>query len=119
MPKKVPNIQRIINNDILKIVNIVFSVGGGVELPPPPPPPRVCTSLGVPYLFFYLSNTRRFNSSMGIAREALQLNGLTKNLPMSVVNPLSCNVHFLFFYLSKGAVIIYGRGGGTKEKRVG
>jgi hypothetical protein len=28
--KKVPNIQRIINNDILKIVNIVFSGGGGV-----------------------------------------------------------------------------------------
>jgi hypothetical protein len=25
MPKKVPSIQRIINNDILKIVNIVFS----------------------------------------------------------------------------------------------
>jgi hypothetical protein len=33
MPKKVPNIQRIIN-DILKIINIVFS-------PPPPPPPAV------------------------------------------------------------------------------
>ena len=30
MPKKVPNIQGIINNDILKIVNsIVFSKGGG------------------------------------------------------------------------------------------
>ena len=29
MPKKVPNIQRIINDDILKIVNIVFSGGGG------------------------------------------------------------------------------------------
>ena len=29
MPKKVPNIRRIINNDILKIVNIVFSLGGG------------------------------------------------------------------------------------------
>jgi hypothetical protein len=28
MPKKVPNIQRIIN-DILKIVNTVFSGGGG------------------------------------------------------------------------------------------
>ena len=28
MPKKVPNIQRIINNDILKIVNIVFSGEG-------------------------------------------------------------------------------------------
>ena len=34
MPKKVPNIQRIINNDILKIVNIVFS--GGAVAPPPP-----------------------------------------------------------------------------------
>jgi hypothetical protein len=29
MAKKVPNIQRIINNDILKIVNIVFSGAGG------------------------------------------------------------------------------------------
>ena len=29
MLKKVPNIQGIINNDILKIVNIVFSKGGG------------------------------------------------------------------------------------------
>jgi hypothetical protein len=35
MPKKVPNIQRIINNDILKIVNIVFSGGGG-SCPTPP-----------------------------------------------------------------------------------
>jgi hypothetical protein len=36
MPKKVPNIQRIINNDILKIVNIVFSGGeGSFPLPPP------------------------------------------------------------------------------------
>jgi hypothetical protein len=34
MPKKVPNIQRIINNDILKMVNIVFSGGGGGQLPP-------------------------------------------------------------------------------------
>jgi hypothetical protein len=34
MPKKVPNIQRIINNDILKIVNIVLS-GGGAVAPPP------------------------------------------------------------------------------------
>ena len=35
MPKKVPNIQRIINNH-LKIVNIVFSgwVGGSFPLPP-------------------------------------------------------------------------------------
>jgi hypothetical protein len=56
---------------------------------------------------------------MGIAREALQLNGLTKNLPMSVVNPLSRNVHFLFFYLSKGAVIIYGRGGGWHRREKG
>jgi hypothetical protein len=32
MLKKVPNIQRIINNDILKIVNIVFS-GGEVAHP--------------------------------------------------------------------------------------
>ena len=72
--KKVPNIQRIINNDILKIVNIVFSGGGGVL----PPPPRLCTSLSVPYLFFYLSNTRQFNLSMGIAHEALQLNELAK-----------------------------------------
>jgi hypothetical protein len=38
MPKKVPNIQRIINNDILKIVNIVFSGGGGSY--PRPPAPR-------------------------------------------------------------------------------
>ena len=29
MAKKVSNIQRIINNDILKIVNIVFSGAGG------------------------------------------------------------------------------------------
>ena len=42
MPKKVPNIRRIINNDILKVVNIVFSSGGGGggggvgQLPPPP-----------------------------------------------------------------------------------
>jgi hypothetical protein len=37
MPKKVPNIRRIINNDILKVVNIVFSIGvGGGQLPPPP-----------------------------------------------------------------------------------
>jgi phage repressor protein C with HTH and peptisase S24 domain len=35
MPKKNPNIQRIINNVILKIVNIVFSKGG--QWPPPPP----------------------------------------------------------------------------------
>jgi hypothetical protein len=33
MLKKVPNIQIIINNDILKIVNIVFSGGGGGGLP--------------------------------------------------------------------------------------
>jgi hypothetical protein len=33
MPKKVPNIQRIINNVILKIVNIVFS--RGAVAPPP------------------------------------------------------------------------------------
>jgi hypothetical protein len=33
MPKKVPNIRRIINNDILKVVNIVFYRGGG-QLPP-------------------------------------------------------------------------------------
>jgi hypothetical protein len=32
MPQKVPNIQRIINNDILKIVNIVF-YGGGAAAP--------------------------------------------------------------------------------------
>ena len=51
MPKKVPNIQRIINNDILKIINIVFSGGGGEVAPAP----RLCTSLSVPYLFFYLS----------------------------------------------------------------
>jgi hypothetical protein len=38
LPKKVPNIQRIINNVILKIVNIVFSVKGGSCLPCPPPP---------------------------------------------------------------------------------
>ena len=37
MPKKVPNIQRIINNDILKIVNIVFSGGGGGGSCPCPP----------------------------------------------------------------------------------
>jgi hypothetical protein len=37
MAKKVPNIQRIINNDILKIVNIVFSgAGGGGSCPHPP-----------------------------------------------------------------------------------
>ena len=44
MPKKVPNIQRIINNDILKIVNIVFSrgvLGGQFPPAPPPPPPAV------------------------------------------------------------------------------
>ena len=34
MPKKVPNIRRIIN-DILKVVNIVFSSGGGTVTPPP------------------------------------------------------------------------------------
>ena len=34
--KKVPNIQRIINNDILKIVNIVFSGGGGGVAPSSP-----------------------------------------------------------------------------------
>ena len=33
MPKNVLNIQRIINNDILKIVNIVFSGGGGAVAP--------------------------------------------------------------------------------------
>jgi hypothetical protein len=38
MPIKVPNIQRIINNDILKIVNIVFSGGAVAPLTPPPPP---------------------------------------------------------------------------------
>jgi hypothetical protein len=38
MPKKVPSIQRIINNDILKIVNIVFSRGGSC---PPAPAPTV------------------------------------------------------------------------------
>ena len=36
MPKKVPNIRRIINNDILKVVNIVFSSGGGAVTPAPP-----------------------------------------------------------------------------------
>ena len=41
MPKKVPNIRRIIN-DILKIVNIVFSRG---QLPPPVSP--LCTVLNV------------------------------------------------------------------------
>jgi hypothetical protein len=40
MPKKVTNIQRIINNDILKIVNIVFSRG---QLPPLASP--LCTAL--------------------------------------------------------------------------
>ena len=45
MPKKVPSIQRIINNDILKIVNIVFSRGG--QLPPPLPPPPLCTALSL------------------------------------------------------------------------
>jgi hypothetical protein len=35
MPKKVPNIQRIINNDIIKIENIVFSGGGGEIRPEP------------------------------------------------------------------------------------
>jgi hypothetical protein len=44
----IPNIRRIIN-DILKIVNIVFSRG---QLPPPPPPPPppvspLCTVLNV------------------------------------------------------------------------
>jgi hypothetical protein len=39
MPKNVPNIQRVINNDILKIVNIVFS---GEQLPPCPPPLPRC-----------------------------------------------------------------------------
>jgi hypothetical protein len=38
MLKKVPNIQRITNNDILKIVNIVFSGGGGAVAPIAPPP---------------------------------------------------------------------------------
>jgi hypothetical protein len=42
MPKNVPHIQRIINNDILKIVNIVFSGGGEVA---PPPPPPLCMAL--------------------------------------------------------------------------
>ena len=37
MPKKVPNIQRITNNDILKIVNIVSSGRGGGDSCPPPP----------------------------------------------------------------------------------
>jgi hypothetical protein len=36
MPKKVSNIQRIINNDILKIVNIIFSGGAVDPLPPHP-----------------------------------------------------------------------------------
>jgi hypothetical protein len=44
MPKKVPIIQRIINNDILKIVNIVF-FGGGGSCPLAPPPPPLCTTL--------------------------------------------------------------------------
>ena len=33
MPKKVPNIRRIINNDILKVVNIVFYRGEVAPLP--------------------------------------------------------------------------------------
>jgi hypothetical protein len=41
MPKKVPNIQRIINNDILKIVNIVFSRRAVA----PPPAIPLCTAL--------------------------------------------------------------------------
>ena len=41
MPKKVPNTQRIINNVILKIVNIVFSGGRAVAFPAPPPPTAV------------------------------------------------------------------------------
>ena len=43
MLKKVPNIQRIIN-DILKIVNIVFFRGG--QLPPAAPSPPLCAALG-------------------------------------------------------------------------
>jgi hypothetical protein len=43
MPKKVSNIQRIINNDILKIVNIVFSGEEGAVAPLAPPP--LCTAL--------------------------------------------------------------------------
>ena len=42
MPKKVPNIPRLINNDILKVVNIVFSIsggGGGRGMCCPPQPP--------------------------------------------------------------------------------
>jgi hypothetical protein len=34
MPKKVPNIRRIINNDILKVVHIVFSFGISVMYGP-------------------------------------------------------------------------------------
>ena len=40
MPKKVPNIQRIINNDIVKIVNTVFSRGAVAS-----PAPTLCTAL--------------------------------------------------------------------------
>jgi hypothetical protein len=49
MPKKVPNIQRIINNDILKIVNIVFSGGGGVA---PLAPPERALALQEKIIFF-------------------------------------------------------------------
>jgi hypothetical protein len=49
MPKKVPNIQRIINNDILKIVNIVFSGGGAL---PPLPPPERALALQEKIIFF-------------------------------------------------------------------
>ena len=46
MPKNVPNIQRIINNDILKIVNIVLVIGGGTRggaTAPPPPEKTIFT----------------------------------------------------------------------------
>jgi hypothetical protein len=48
MPKKVPNIRRIINNDILKNVNIVFFPGREGNCP------QLYTALSAPY-FFYLS----------------------------------------------------------------
>ena len=58
MSKKVPNIQRIINNDILKIVNMVFS-GGGAVPSPPPLALRLCTAL----LRIVLQRSRRETSA--------------------------------------------------------
>jgi hypothetical protein len=53
---------------------------------------------------------------MGIAREALQLNGLTKKSANVCSEPFEPQCALFIFLMSKGAVIIYGGGWHRREK---